>query len=128
MNLQLHHRLARILFWFAQIIGILSSLVLVLFVGGNLVSELFAGGIDFREDYSVFLFFFCELFVAASIILSWYRKRLGPILIIVFTILIGSVWGSQDINIILLHLPLLLSGLLLLYYSYYKERILKNQV
>jgi hypothetical protein len=128
MDLQLHHRLARILFWFAQIIGMLTSLFLVLFIGGNFASELFAGDIGIREDYLFFLFFLCELLVAGSIILSWHRKRLGPALLIAFTILIGSIWGNQDINIILLHLPLLLSGILLLFYSYYKERILKKQV
>lgn len=128
MDLQLHHRLAMILFWFAQVVAIITSLILVLFIGGSLASELFAGDIAIKEDYSVFLFFFCELLVAGSIILSWYRKRLGPALLIAFTILIGSIWGNQDINIILLHIPLLLSGLLLLFYSYYKERILKKQV
>lgn len=128
MNLQLHHRLAMILFWFAQVIAIITSLILVLFIGGSLASELFAGDVSIKEDYSVFLFFLCELLVAGSIILAWFRKRLGPALMIAFTILIGAVWGNETINIVLLHIPLLLSGLLLLFYSYYKERILKKQV
>ena len=127
MKLELHYKLARSIFWFAQVIGIITSLFLILFIGGNLIGELINKLIDFREDYSVFLFFFCELLVTGAIIISWYRKRMGPALILAFTILILIIWGREDLNIILLHLPLLFSGLLLLFYSYYKEWILKRK-
>lgn len=126
MKLSAHRRLARIIFLFALAIGVLTSLTLVLFIGGNLVSELFNQLIDFKEDYSVFLFFFCEVLIAFAIIISLKRHRLGAFLILALTILIGIVWGKEDINIILLHLPLLVSGLLLLFYSYYREWIAKQ--
>ena len=127
MKLEVHYKVARGIFWFAQVIGIIVSVLLILFIGGNLIGELFARAIDFREDYSVFLFFFCDVLFAAAIIISWYRRRLGPVLMIAISVLIGIIWGREDINIVLLHLPLLFSGLLLLFYSFYKEWILKQR-
>ena len=127
MNLTIHYRVARIIFWFAQLVGLVTIVTLIFFVGGNLLSELIAQDITIREDYSIFLFFLCDLLLAGTIILSWYRKRLGPVLIIALTVLIGIIWGREDINIILLHLPILFSGILLLFYIYYKEWILKKK-
>ena len=127
MKLEIHYKVARSIFWFAQIIGIICSLFLVLFIGGNLIGELIAQDITIREDYAVFLLFLCDVLIAVAIIISWYRKRLGPVLMIVISLLIGIVWGREDSNIILLHLPLLISGLLLLFYSFYKEWILKQR-
>jgi len=127
MKLAAHHRIAMIIFWFAQALGILTVLALLIFIGGTLIDELVNQLISFREDYEVFLFFFCEVLVAVAIRISWKRKRMGPLLMLALTILIGIVWGREDMNIILLHLPLLLSGLLLLFYSYYKEWILKQK-
>ncbi len=127
MKLSAHNRLARIIFWFALAVGVLTSLTLLLFIGGNLVSELFNQLINFKEDYSVFLFFFFEALIAIAIIISLSRKRIGSVLIIALTILIWIVWGREDMNIILLHLPLLVSGLLLLFYTYYKEWIAKQE-
>ena len=127
MNLAVHHRVAVIIFWFAQAVGIVTVLALIIFIGGTLISELISHDIDFREDYEVFLFFFCEVLLAVAIRISWKRKRMGPLLMLALTILIGIAWGREDMNIILLHLPLLFSGLLLLFYSYYKEWILKQK-
>lgn len=126
MELQGHYRLARIIFWFAQAIGVSTTILLLLFMGGNLVGELIEKVINFREDYMVFLFFLCEVFIAVSFVISWYRLRMGAALVIVFTILIGILWGRETINIVYLHLPLLFSGLILLFYSYYREWILKK--
>ena len=127
MKLAAHHRIAMIIFWFAQALGILTVLALLIFIGGTLIDELVNQLISFREDYGVFLFFFCEVLLAVAIRISWKRKRMGPLLMLALTILIGIIWGREDMNIILLHLPLLLSGLLLLFYSYYKEWILKQK-
>ncbi len=120
-------KVARGIFWFAQLIGIITSLFLILFIGGNLIGELIAQDITLREDYSIFLFFFCEVLIAVAIIISWYRKRLGPVLMLVFSILVALVWGRENLSFILLHLPLLFSGLLLLFYSFYKEWVLKQR-
>ncbi len=127
MNLAVHHRIAVIIFWFAQALGVVTVSALIIFIGGTIIDELINQLISFREDYSVFLFFFCEVLIARAIISSWKRKRMGPLLMLALTIFIGIVWGREDMNIILLHLPLLFSGLLLLFYSYYKEWILKQK-
>jgi hypothetical protein len=127
MKLAAHHRIAMIIFWFAQVLGVLTVLALLIFIGGTLIDELVNQLISFREDYTVFLFFFCEALVAVAIIISWKSKRNGPLLMLALIILIGVIWGREDMNIILLHLPLLVSGFLLLFYSYYKEWILKQK-
>ena len=127
MKLAAHHRIAMIIFWFAQALGVVTVLALIIFLGGTIIEELINQLIDIREDYEVFLFFFCEVLVAVAIIISWKNKRTGPLLMLALIILIGVIWGREDINIIYLHLPLLFSGFLLLFYSYYKEWILRQK-
>jgi hypothetical protein len=127
MKLAFHQRAAMPIFWFAQAVGVVTVLALIVFIGGTIIDELAHQLISFREDYEVFLFFFCEVLLAVAIIISWKRKRMGPLLMLALTILIGILWGREDMNIILLHLPLLFSGLFLLFYSYYKEWILKQK-
>lgn len=127
MNLSTHQRIARILFWVAQAIGVLTALGLTIFIAGTLISELIEGLITIKEEYSLFIILFCEILVIVSFVISWNRKRLGPILVLAFTILILFLWGWKDLNIILLHIPILVSGKLLFFYSYYKEWILKQK-
>ena len=127
MRLAVHQRVAVTIFWFAQALGIVTVLAIIIFIGGTIIEELAHQLISFREDYEVFIFFFSEVLLAVAIRISWKRKRIGPLLMVALTILIGIIWGREDMNIILLHLPLLLSGLLLLFYSYYKEWILKQK-
>jgi hypothetical protein len=127
MKLAFRQRAAMPIFWFAQAVGVVTVLALIVFIGGTIIDELAHQLISFREDYEVFLFFFCEVLLAVAIIISWKRKRMGPLLMLALTILIGILWGREDMNIILLHLPLLFSGLFLLFYSYYKEWILKQK-
>ena len=124
MKLKKHHRNSKIVFWVAQVIGVATILALIIFIGGTLISELIDPSIDtnLKEDYSVFLFFLVEVLIAVSFIISWSKRKTGAILILTFTILILIVWGWKDINIVLLHLPLLVSGLLLLFNEYYQER------
>ena len=127
MELQRHYKTARLLFWFAQAIGIFMAAALVLFIGGTVISELLQDLIHIKEDYMVFMLFLCEIFIAAAFVLSWFRKRMGALIIIVLSILVSILWGRESINFVYLHLPLLFSGLLLLFYSYYKEWILKQK-
>ena len=127
MNLPIHQRIARILFWAAQAIGVITALALTAFIGGNLISELIEGLITIKEEFSLFIILLCEILVIVSFVISWNRKRMGPILVLAFTILIIFLWGWDDMNFILLHLPMLFSGILLLFYSYYKEWILKQK-
>jgi len=127
MKIAVHQRVAVTIFWFAQAVGVITVLALIIFIGGTIIEELAHQLISFREDYEVFLFFFSEVLLAVAIRISWKRKRVGPLLMLALTILIGIIWGREDMNIIILHIPLLLSGLLLLFYSYYKEWILKQK-
>lgn len=119
--------MGRFLFWFAQILGITTVALLILFIGGNIVGELIEKVINVREDYIILVIFLLEVLVVNSFVISWKRKRLGPILILFFTALICVLWAKESINIIWFHSPLLFSGLLLLFYSYYKEWILKRK-
>ena len=123
MDSKKHHRNSKIAFWLAQAIGIVTILVLLIFIGGNLISEIIDPSIDtnLKEDYGVFLFFLVEVLIAISFIISWTRRKIGAILITVLTILIFIAWGREDRNIVYLHLPLLVSGLLLLFNAYYQE-------
>jgi len=127
MNLEGHHDAGRYLFWIAQIIGVAASVALIIFVIGNLLTELITRAIDVREDYSIILIAVCEILVGISFIISWKRKRLGPILVLIFTVVIFFLWGPQSYSFIWMHSPLVVSGLLLLFYSFYKEWILKRK-
>ena len=129
VDLKKHQRNSKIVYWVAQVIGILTILVLLIFIGGTLVSELIDPDIDtnIKEDYSVFLFFFIEVLIALSFIISWTKRKIGAILITAITIFILIIWGREDMNIVVLHLPLLLSGLLLLVHAFYKEWIVKME-
>ncbi|TFH20712.1 MAG: hypothetical protein E4H10_16330 [Bacteroidia bacterium] len=127
MELQVHYRSARLVFWFAQVIGVAMIVALLIFIGGTLISEILDKLIIFREDYMVYILFLFELLITGAFILSWYRRRNGAILIIVLSIVISILWGKEGLNFVLIHLPLLFSGLLLLFYSYYKEWILKQK-
>jgi hypothetical protein len=127
MNLSAHQQFARILFWVVQAIGVFTALALTVFIGGNLISELTEGLITIKEEYGLFIILFCEILVIVSFVISWNRKRLGPILVLVVTILLLFLWGWDDMNVLFLHLPILFSGILLLFYYYYKEWILKQK-
>lgn len=127
MELNGHYRFAQIVFWFAQVLGIIVAGGLVLFIGGTVISELLQDLIQIKEDYMVFVLFLCEMCLAGAFALSWFRKRMGALLIIGFSILIIILYGRESFTFVYLHLPLLFSGLLLLFYSYYKEWILKQK-
>ncbi len=125
-----HHRNSRIVFWVAQVIGSITIIALLLFVGGNLLTELIDPDIDsnLREDFMLYIFLLSLVFVAVSIIISWYKSKIGAFLVIACTILAYIIWGIKDLNVLLLLTPLLCSGLLLIFYSYYKDWILNKKV
>ena len=131
MNLKVHRRIARIVFWVAQIVGTVTILSLLFFIGANIINDIQINDIGevFVKDgyYEIILSFLCEVFIAVAIIISWYKNKIGAFLVIVFTILAYIIWGYEDFNILLIHLPLLFTGLLLLFYVYYKKRIMKKE-
>lgn len=127
MKLSTHQGIGTFIFWFAQILGGVTTLALIIFIGGTLISEIIEKVINFKEDYSVFIFFVLEVLVAVSFIISWKRKSLGAILVVLLSLFL-SIWtGMTDINFVYVHLPIIFSGLLLLFYYYYKEWILKQK-
>ena len=127
MKLSTHQRIGTFIFWFAQIVGGVTALAFIIFLGGTIISEIIEKVIDFNEDISVFLFFFCEILVAVAFVISWRRKRLGAVLVICLALFL-SIWSGRDsILFVYVHLPIIFSGLLLLFYYYYKEWILKQK-
>jgi hypothetical protein len=127
MKLSTHHRIGTFIFWFAQILGGVTTLGLIIFIGGTVVSELIEKLITVKEDYTVFLLLLGEILVAVAFKISWRRKRPGAILVILLSSLLCIWWGMEDSKFVYIHLPILFSGLLLLFYSYYKEWILKQK-
>lgn len=127
MNLAAHQQTARVLFWFAQILGLTVSGILLLFIGGNVVGELLQDLISIREEYMLFLLVLVELLLVLSFVISWNRKRQGAVLILLFSVMISFLYGRETMNFVYFHLPVVISGLLLLFYSYYKEWILKKK-
>jgi len=127
MDLQGHQCLARYLFWFAQIVGVFTLVLLILFIGGDVIPELIRKEITITEDYGMVILFLLEVLTGIAYRISWKRKRLGPYLILLLAATISIVWGRETLNFIWFHLPILISGLLLLFYSYYKEWILKRK-
>lgn len=127
MNLDTHYRLGRYTFWFAQILGVVNLVSLILYIGVTLILELINKEISISEDYSILIILLCEVLVGISFVISWKRKRPGAILILLFTALVCILWGKDNPEIIWFHLPLMVSGLILLFYSFYKEWILKRK-
>lgn len=115
------------MFWFSQIVGITTVVALILFIGGSMVSELISKELIVREDYMVLVVLLLEVLTGISFVISWRRKRRGPVLILFFSVLICILWGRESLNVIWLHAPVLFTGLLLLFYSFYKEWILKRK-
>lgn len=127
MNLDGHYRFGRILFWFAQILGVTTVVGLIVFIGGNILSEIIAKEINVREDYQILVVILLEIMTLISYVISWKRKRRGPIMILIFSVAICILWGRESLNVVWFHTPILFSGLLLLFYSFYKEWILKRK-
>ena len=115
------------MFWFAQAVGIFTALAITVFVGGNVIGELVDGLITIGEHPLLFVILLCEIMVIVSFVISWNRKRLGAFMVVGFVILIDILWGKDSANVIFFHLPVLFAGLLLVFYSYYKEWILRQK-
>lgn len=89
--------MSRVIFWVAQVIGSVMILLLLLFIGGTLISEVIDPNIDtnLREDYGIFLLLLCEVFVAVAIIISWKRSKPGAYLMLFLLVLICIIWGGR---------------------------------
>lgn len=114
-------RKARIIFWTGQVIGIIFSFAFLVFVGGNILSELNEGIITFREDYRVFIFFFSFVGIAVGLTVTWFKSKTGAFLMIAFIVLGSLIMVKLHIAAPLAYAPLLISGILLLLFGYIKK-------
>ncbi len=113
--------LAKILFWTGQIIGTVTIIPLLLFVGGNLIDELFNGLITVKEEPLLFILLTSLLGAAIGLIIAWFRAKTGALITIVSSIAASLSWGYNDITLTLILLLPLVSGILLLLSAYQKE-------
>ena len=96
MRLSTHQRIGTFIFWFAQIVGGVAALALIIFFGSTLVSELLENLITIKEDYSLFLLLFGEILIAVAFKISWRKKRLGAVLVILLSILSHYLMGGAE--------------------------------
>lgn len=111
----------RALFWIALLTGGSVTLLLIVFIWGNLIGELIDDDINttLRGEYFVFLLGFCELLLGTSIFISWKRPIIGGYAWTSLAIIIAAVWGiAETITFLYFHLPAIVSGVLMLTYAY----------
>ena len=126
MIIRKHHRNSRIIFWVAQLIGSITVIALLIFTVGSFIEEIRDPDIviELKEDFGIYVFGLCNVFIATAIIISWYKSKLAAFLMIAFIILANIFfWDTNGLKV---HIPLILSSLLLLFYAYYKEWIMKR--
>ena len=125
-SIEKHQRNSKIIFWIALVIGALTIIPFIIFLAGTYISGRFDPDIDFKllESLEILAFFLCEVFIAGSLIISLFKNKIGAFLVILFVILANIAFRENLVR--LLHIPLLISGLLLIFHAYYKDWILKD--
>lgn len=113
--------LARVLFWTGEIIGIVFIIPLLLFVGANIVEELAGGPRQVIEEYTVFIFFLLLLGIAIGLIIFWFRSRTGALITIGSALAAFLWWSIFDKSLTLWLLPSVISGALLMVYSFKQQ-------
>ena len=121
MIIKKHHRNSKIIFWVAQVIGSITVIALLIFTFGSFIEAIRNPDIkiEIKENLGVYVFGLCHVFIAIAIFISWYKSRLAAFLMIAFIILANIFFW--DTNGLLVHITLIFSSLLLLFYSYYKK-------
>ena len=121
-----HQRNSKIIFWIALVIGALTIIPLIIFLTGTFISNRIDPDIDVKllELPEILAFFLCEVFIAGSLIISLFKNKIGAFLVILFVILANIAFREPLVR--LLHIPMLISGLLLIFHAYYKDWILKD--
>jgi len=125
-SIKKHQRNSKIILWIALVIGALAIIPFIIFLAGTYISGRFDPDIDFKllESLEILAFFLCEVFIAGSLIISLFKNKIGAFLVILFVILANIAFRENLVR--LLHIPLLISGLLLIFHAYYKDWILKD--
>ncbi len=130
----------QILRWIALLLGSVANLWnlgILLFMGANLINDL-SGSESLSEKLSgIGILIIIDLFLTLSvisIIIAWFKSKIGGFLMIISAIITlflihyeeilnGVIWSNDAIMI---QVVLLLSGFLLLYYSYNKGLLKKE--
>jgi hypothetical protein len=110
--------LAKILFWSGQIIGTVTNILLLLFIGGNVIDELIKGLITVKEEPLLVLIIFFLLGSIIGLIIAWFRRRTGALITITSSIAAGLTWGFDDLTLLYIILIPLISGILILLSAY----------
>jgi hypothetical protein len=113
--------LAKFLFWSGVIMGTVSSVLLLLFVGGNVIDELNKGLITIKEEPLLVLIIFFLLGCVIGLIIAWFRMRSGALITITSSIAAGLTWGFDDLTLLYIILIPLISGILILLSAYQKD-------
>ena len=113
--------LAKILFWSGLIIGTASSVLLLLFVGGNVIDELIKGLVTVKEEPLLVLIVLFLLGSFIGLIIAWFRRRSGALITITFSIAAGLTWGFGDLTLLYIILIPMISGVLILLSAYQKD-------
>lgn len=113
--------LAKILFWSGLIIGTVSSVLLLLFVGGNVIDELIKGFITVKEEPLLVLIIIFLLGSVIGLIIAWFRRRSGALITIISSIAAGLTWGFGDLTLLYIILIPMISGILILLSAYQKD-------
>ena len=126
----------KILRWIALILGSLANiwiLFVVLFIGANLINDL-SQDVSLSVWVNNTLVFLSFILCLASIIIAWFRSKIGGFFLTISAIIalililindFGSFLWSYDG--FLIQGVLILSGLLLLFYVYFNQRLGKKE-
>lgn len=114
--------LAKILFWSGQLTGTVVIIPVIIFVGANVYADLNDGLTILNEELQLVFFFLFLLGICAGLVITWFKSKTGPVIIILSSIAAGLMWGFSDLNFIKLLMLLLVSGTLLLVSGYQKEK------
>ena len=107
--------LAKILFWSGLIIGTVSSVLLLLFVGGNVIDELIKGLITVKEEPLLVLITFFLLGSVIGLIIACFRRRSGALITIISSIAAGLTWGFDDLTLLyIILIPMIFPGRLMM--------------
>ena len=126
----------KILRWIALILGSLANiwnLLVVIFIGANLINDL--SGDESWSDIGINVVIFLILILClVSIIIAWFKSKIGGFFLTISAIIALILLLINEIDrflwsydVILIQGVLILSGLLLLFYVYFNQRVGKKE-
>lgn len=97
------------------------SVLLLLFVRGNVIEELINGLITIKEETLLVIIMVFLLCIVIGLVIAWFGRRSGALITIASTIAAGLTWGFDDFTLLYILLIHLISGILILLSAYQKE-------